>query len=51
VVIVTEWDDFSGLDLDALAQRMAGDLVLDGRGVVDPAAAVAAGLQVSGFGW
>jgi UDPglucose 6-dehydrogenase len=51
VVVVTEWEDFGALDLDALAQRMAGDLVLDGRGVVDPAAGVAAGLQVSGFGW
>jgi UDP-glucose 6-dehydrogenase len=51
VVVVTEWDDFADLDLSALADRMSGDLVLDGRGVVDVAAARAAGLQVTGFGW
>jgi UDPglucose 6-dehydrogenase len=51
VVVVTEWDDFKALDLPALADRMSGDLVLDGRGVVDVESARAAGLQVTGFGW
>jgi NAD(P)H-hydrate repair Nnr-like enzyme with NAD(P)H-hydrate dehydratase domain len=51
VVVVTEWDDFKALDLPALADRRSGDLVLDGRGVVDVESARAAGLQVTGFGW
>src|SRR3954471_10793764 len=36
VLVVTEWDDFAGIDFAALSQRMAGNLVLDGRGVLDP---------------
>jgi len=51
VLVVTEWDDFAAVDLAALAERMAGDLVLDGRGILDLAAADAAGLRVTGFGW
>jgi nucleotide sugar dehydrogenase len=51
VIIATEWEDFAGLDLDKLAEQMKGTLVLDGRGVVDAAAAEAAGLKVVGFGW
>jgi nucleotide sugar dehydrogenase len=51
VVLVTEWDDFADLDLDSLKRSMTGDLVLDGRGAIDPAAAEEAGLRVTGFGW
>jgi nucleotide sugar dehydrogenase len=51
VVLVTEWDDFANLDLDSLKRSMAGDLVLDGRGAIDPVAAEEAGLRVTGFGW
>jgi UDPglucose 6-dehydrogenase len=51
VVVVTEWDDFRSLDLTALSQRMSGNLLLDGRGVIDFEAAEAAGLKVTGFGW
>jgi UDPglucose 6-dehydrogenase len=51
VVVVTEWDDFRSLDLTTLAARMSGDLLLDGRGVVDVAVAQDAGLRVTGFGW
>jgi len=51
VVVATEWDDFAHLDLPQLASKMKGDLILDGRGVVDVAAARNAGLRVTGFGW
>lgn len=51
VLIITEWAEFAGLDLHRLAGRMAGRVLLDGRGVLDPQAAAAAGLQVIGFGW
>lgn len=51
VVVATEWPEFAELDLARLAERMAGDLLLDARGVVDPAAAAAAGLRLTGFGW
>jgi UDPglucose 6-dehydrogenase len=51
VVVATEWPEFGELDLPRLAERMAGDVVLDGRGVVDVGAAASAGLSVCGFGW
>ena len=50
VVIATEWPEFADLDLSALAGRMRGRLLFDGRGLVDPAAAVAAGIGYRGVG-
>jgi UDPglucose 6-dehydrogenase len=51
VVVATEWDEFGELDLARLGERMKGNLLLDGRGVIDPAAGADAGLRVVGFGW
>jgi UDPglucose 6-dehydrogenase len=51
VVIATEWPDFAGLDLPRLAEHMAGDVLLDGRGVIDEVAAADAGLALTGIGW
>jgi UDPglucose 6-dehydrogenase len=51
VVIATDWPEFRALDLPRLAGEMKGRLILDGRGVVDVAAAAAAGLTVNGYGW
>jgi nucleotide sugar dehydrogenase len=51
VVIATEWDEFAKLDWSKLAEHMKGRLILDGRGIVDVAAAVDAGFDVHGFGW
>jgi nucleotide sugar dehydrogenase len=51
VVIATEWDEFAAIDLDKLAEHMKGTLLLDGRGVISEAAAAAAGLKITGFGW
>jgi UDPglucose 6-dehydrogenase len=50
VVLVTEWPEFLELDWGEVADAMAGDFVVDGRNVLDPAALAAAGLTYSGIG-
>jgi UDPglucose 6-dehydrogenase len=50
LVVVTEWEQFRGLDLAALASRMATPVLIDGRNVFSPEAAHAAGLEYSGIG-
>jgi UDPglucose 6-dehydrogenase len=49
-VIVTEWREFTELDWSAVAERMEGRLIVDGRNCVDPAAVTAAGLLYEGVG-
>src|SRR5215216_1953418 len=49
VVLVTEWPEFRELDLSALAERMRGDLLIDGRNFLDPDAVIAAGLAYEGI--
>jgi UDPglucose 6-dehydrogenase len=49
-IIVTEWPEFAELDWQAAAERMAGQLVIDGRNCVDPDAVRAAGLTYEGIG-
>ncbi len=50
-VLVTEWEEVRGLDLDRAASLMAPPkLLLDGRNVLDPGAAEKAGLLYRGFG-
>src|SRR5215210_5362045 len=50
LVLVTEWPEFGELDLGALAERMRGNLLVDGRNFLDPDAATAAGLMYEGVG-
>src|SRR5579884_1430833 len=50
VVIVTEWPEFADLDWAAVAERMPGRLVIDGRNFVDPEAVRAAGFVYEGIG-
>jgi UDPglucose 6-dehydrogenase len=50
VVVATEWPDLASLDWPSLADRMAGDVVVDGRRIVDVRAARAAGLRVVSLG-
>ncbi|HEX5041197.1 MAG TPA: nucleotide sugar dehydrogenase [Candidatus Limnocylindria bacterium] len=50
VVLATEWPEFASLDLAELAPRMRSRLLFDGRGLVDPAAAVSAGMSYRGVG-
>ncbi|HWI74409.1 MAG TPA: UDP binding domain-containing protein, partial [Baekduia sp.] len=50
VVLVTEWDEFKALDFAAVAEKMRGDLLIDGRNALDPDAIRAAGLVYEGVG-
>ncbi len=50
VVLVTEWDEFLGLDWTQVAEAMAGRVVIDGRNALEPAAVTAAGLVYEGVG-
>lgn len=50
VVICTEWREFAGLDLGVVAQRMRGRILVDGRNIVRPGDARAAGLEYHGVG-
>jgi UDPglucose 6-dehydrogenase len=49
-VLVTEWDEFKTMDLQAVAEAMAGDVLIDGRNALDPEAVRAAGLTYEGIG-
>jgi UDPglucose 6-dehydrogenase len=50
VVLVTEWPEFLALDWREVARSMAGNVVIDGRNALDPAAVRAAGLTYDGIG-
>jgi UDPglucose 6-dehydrogenase len=50
VVIATEWPQFALLDWATIAPTMTGDVIIDGRRIVDAAAASAAGLRVVALG-
>jgi UDPglucose 6-dehydrogenase len=50
LILVTEWPEFLALDWAAVAAAMAGDVVIDGRNVLDAAAVRAAGLDYEGIG-
>jgi UDPglucose 6-dehydrogenase len=50
-VVVTEWEEFRALDLKRVASLMRKPpLLIDGRNVVEPEAALEAGLLYRGFG-
>jgi UDPglucose 6-dehydrogenase len=49
-IIVTEWPEFAALDWRAVAERMPGRVVVDGRNLLDPAALKAAGFAYEGVG-
>ncbi len=50
VVVATEWPEFGSLEWAVIAPTMAGDVVVDGRRIVDATAAAAAGLRVVALG-
>lgn len=50
VAVATEWPEFASLDLAALAPRMRGALLFDGRNLLDRARVAAAGLSYRGVG-
>jgi UDPglucose 6-dehydrogenase len=49
LVVATEWDEFAKADYVALRRLMRGDALLDGRCIVDPSSARAAGLRYLGI--
>jgi UDPglucose 6-dehydrogenase len=50
LVVVTEWDEFRALDLETLAARMRGNVLVDLRNVWDPQEAERVGLNYFGVG-
>ena len=50
VVVVTEWAEFSKIDLKALAFRMHRAVMIDGRNIFQPELAIAAGFEYTGIG-
>ena len=50
LTVITEWNEFRALDLDAAGKAMRGDAIIDLRNVFDPAAARRAGFSYSGIG-
>jgi UDPglucose 6-dehydrogenase len=49
-VLVTEWDEFAGLDWNEVASRMANPLLVDGRNFLDPSVLRSAGFEYEGIG-
>ena len=50
VVVLTEWDEFRGLDLNKLKLTMKGSDLFDGRNIYEPDDARKAGLTYHGIG-
>jgi len=50
VAVVTEWNEFRGLNLRRLKRMMRSSVVCDLRNIYDPAAVEAAGLGYVGVG-
>lgn len=50
LVILTEWDEFRGIDLAAVKAAMKGTIVFDGRNIYDPQDVREAGLEYVGVG-
>ncbi len=50
LVVVTEWNEFKQLDLEAIKQRMAQPVIYDGRNIYDPALMAKYGFHYRGVG-
>jgi len=50
LAVLTEWDEFRGVDLLSLSDAMKGILLFDGRNVYEPEEVAEAGLQYIGIG-
>jgi len=50
IVLLTEWEEFLQLDPVTIRSRMRGDLLIDGRNVLDPERLIQAGLRYHGIG-
>ncbi|MDA7945996.1 MAG: UDP-glucose/GDP-mannose dehydrogenase family protein [Hyphomicrobiaceae bacterium] len=50
VVVLTEWNEFRGMDLAALKDRMAGDVLVDLRNIFSPEIALSTGFNYASVG-
>ncbi len=50
VIVLTEWNEFRGLDLKVLKQNMAGDVLVDLRNIYTDQQALEAGFEYSSIG-
>ena len=50
LLIVTEWDEFRGLDMDHLKRVMRRPVIVDGRNIFDPAVMREHGFVYRGVG-
>ena len=50
VLLLTDWDEFRGIDLRKVKTAMKGDLLFDGRNIYEPAEVLGAKLQYFGIG-
>ncbi len=50
LLVLTEWDEFRGADLQELKSVMKGNLLFDGRNVYEPKEVAETGLQYIGIG-
>ncbi|MBU0458113.1 UDP-glucose/GDP-mannose dehydrogenase family protein [Patescibacteria group bacterium] len=50
VVVLTEWDEFRGIDLHKLKEIMRGNDLFDGRNIYEPGEVREVGLQYHGIG-
>jgi UDPglucose 6-dehydrogenase len=50
LAVLTDWREFSEVPLGEVVGRMRGDLVLDGRNMIDPDGARHVGLRYLGVG-
>jgi len=50
LLIVTEWKEFRGQDLDSVREKLRTPIVFDGRNLYDPALARDAGLEYFSIG-
>ncbi|MHB1131390.1 MAG: UDP-glucose dehydrogenase family protein [Chloroflexota bacterium] len=50
LVVVTEWDEFRGLDMAKIRQAMRGAVLVDGRNIFDPEQMRALGFEYFGVG-
>jgi UDPglucose 6-dehydrogenase len=50
LVILTEWEEFAGLDLQRIKESMANPIIVDGRNVFDPAAVRKLGFEYYSVG-
>ena len=50
LVVLTEWDDFKWVDVDAVAEAMPGRQVIDSRNLLDRSAFIRRGFRYQGIG-